>query len=233
MSTEAATESGPTTPLYQVLGASAATLSLLLETLRRRHPDGARVTVVRNAAAPADELAWETPGIDTRTLAHDDWAAAERSAAPCLCGVYRPGTKQAVVDFFARHHGVAEEHYAALRHPGVEVAATVDVGAGTYLGPGVVIAPYARLGRLVSVNRAATIGHHTTLDDFCTLNPGVHIAGRCRLGTGVTVGMGASLVDGITVGDGAVIGAGSLVTRDLPAGMLAYGAPARVIGPAR
>ena len=34
---------------------------------------------------------------------------------------------------------------------------------------------------------------------------------------------------GVTIGDGAVIGAGSVVTHDIPAGVLAYGVPCRVI----
>lgn len=36
---------------------------------------------------------------------------------------------------------------------------------------------------------------------------------------------------GVSIGDDAVIGAGSLVTRDVPAGMLAMGSPARVVRP--
>lgn len=39
----------------------------------------------------------------------------------------------------------------------------------------------------------------------------------------------ACILPGVSIGDGAVIGAGSVVTHDIPAGMLAYGNPCRVI----
>ncbi|MEJ8574606.1 sugar O-acetyltransferase [Microbaculum marinum] len=49
-----------------------------------------------------------------------------------------------------------------------------------------------------------------------------------RIGADVWIGGGALILPGITIGDGALIGAGSVVTRDVPAGARAYGNPARV-----
>ena len=40
--------------------------------------------------------------------------------------------------------------------------------------------------------------------------------------------MGAIVCPGVTIGDDTVVGAGAVVTRDLPAGVVATGAPARV-----
>lgn len=47
----------------------------------------------------------------------------------------------------------------------------------------------------------------------------------------VAIGSGATLLCGITVGEGAVIGAGSVVTRDVPAGAVVAGNPARIMRP--
>lgn len=46
----------------------------------------------------------------------------------------------------------------------------------------------------------------------------------------VWLGVGAIVLDGVRIGTGAVIGAGAVVTRDVPAGAIAVGAPARVVG---
>jgi maltose O-acetyltransferase len=45
----------------------------------------------------------------------------------------------------------------------------------------------------------------------------------------VWIGAGAILVPGVTIGTGSVIGAGSVVTRDIPAGVVAVGNPCRVL----
>ncbi len=49
-----------------------------------------------------------------------------------------------------------------------------------------------------------------------------------RIGEHVWIGAGAMVLKGVTVGDGAVIAAGAVVTRDVPAGALVAGNPARV-----
>lgn len=48
-----------------------------------------------------------------------------------------------------------------------------------------------------------------------------------RIGCNVWIGGGAIVLPGVTIGDSAVIGAGSVVTRDVPAGVTAFGNPVR------
>lgn len=49
------------------------------------------------------------------------------------------------------------------------------------------------------------------------------------IGKDVWIGGGAILMPGVTIGDNVVIGAGSVVTRDIPSNSVAYGSPCRVI----
>ena len=49
-----------------------------------------------------------------------------------------------------------------------------------------------------------------------------------HIGNGVWVGSNVVIMPGVTIGDNAVIGAGSVVTHDIPAGVVAYGNPCRV-----
>jgi maltose O-acetyltransferase len=85
-----------------------------------------------------------------------------------------------------------------------------------------------------------------TIGDFTLLGPSVQIytplhplqaAARrekeygkpVTIGSDVWLGGGAIVLPGVTIGDRAVIGAGSVVTRDIPADMFAAGNPCRVI----
>ena len=51
----------------------------------------------------------------------------------------------------------------------------------------------------------------------------IHLCKNCAIGTG------SLIMPGITIGEGAVIGAGSMVTKDIPAWTLALGSPAKVV----
>ncbi len=53
--------------------------------------------------------------------------------------------------------------------------------------------------------------------------------GEVHIGKGVMVGMETMIMPGVTIGDGAIIGAGSIVTKDIPAWTIATGRPARVV----
>lgn len=55
---------------------------------------------------------------------------------------------------------------------------------------------------------------------------------RClpvTIGRNVWIGMNSTILPGVSIGDDTVIGAGSVVTRSIPAGVVAYGSPCRVI----
>lgn len=53
--------------------------------------------------------------------------------------------------------------------------------------------------------------------------------GEIHIGKGVMIGMESLIMPGVTIGDGAIIGAGSLVTKDIPAWTIATGRPAKVV----
>ncbi len=117
----------------------------------------------------------------------------------------------------------------ALVHPAATVAPGVRLGAGTVVFAGAIVQPGAAVGRHVIVNTAATADHDCRLGDFVHLAPGVHLAGGVTVEEGGFLGIGAVAVPGRHVGAWSIVGAGGVVTRDLPAHATAVGAPARVI----
>lgn len=62
-------------------------------------------------------------------------------------------------------------------------------------------------------------------------NAGLEYALPIRIGNNVWIGAQVCVLPGVTIGDNTVIGAGSVVTKDIPSGVLAAGNPCRVIRP--
>ena len=87
----------------------------------------------------------------------------------------------------------------------------IYVGDGTMFGPNVVI---ATAGHPILPKLRERVGQ---------FNMTVHIGKNCWLGAGVIV------LPGVSIGDNTVVGAGSVVTKDIPANVVAVGSPCRVL----
>jgi sugar O-acyltransferase (sialic acid O-acetyltransferase NeuD family) len=142
----------------------------------------------------------------------------------------------AIGDNFARSRVVArvrellpDFQFVTAVHPAAVIAEGVEVGPGTVVMPGVCISPGTRIGAHCIVNTGATLDHDDTLGDFASVAPGVTAGGNVSVGAFSAVGLGASLIHGISIGDHSVIGAGAVVVRNVPAHVVAYGNPSRVV----
>src|SRR5439155_15730462 len=86
-----------------------------------------------------------------------------------------------------------------------------------------------RIGSNVLFGPAVQIYTATHPLDAETRRSWKELAKPVTVGSDVWVGGGAIICPGVTIGDRAVIGAGSVVTRDIPAGVFAAGNPCRVV----
>ncbi len=86
-------------------------------------------------------------------------------------------------------------------------------------------------GQALVVNPRSVIGADCILRHCTTLGTKEDDGPAPVLGDGVDVGAHVVILGGVRVGEGAVIGAGSVVTRDVPAGAVVAGNPAEVLGP--
>jgi sugar O-acyltransferase (sialic acid O-acetyltransferase NeuD family) len=116
---------------------------------------------------------------------------------------------------------------ASLIHPSAAIGEKCEFAPGVIIAAGVVITTNVRLGRHVFLNMNATVGHDCLFGDYVTVMPGVNISGRVILGEGVECGSGAALLPGVSVGRDTRVGAGAVVTKNLPANCTVVGIPAR------
>lgn len=104
---------------------------------------------------------------------------------------------------------------------------------------GVTIGVSAKIGRrLVIEHSGAIVVHgHAVLGDDCIIRQGVTIGNRYMdkpldaplIGHRVNIGAGAKILGAVHIGDDAEIGANAVVLKDVPAGAVAVGVPARII----
>lgn len=85
----------------------------------------------------------------------------------------------------------------------------------------------------ITIGAGSQIGHKVTL---ATLNHGIAPEDRGTLypapiaiGKNVWIGAAATIVPGVTIGDNSIVGAGSVVTKDVPANTIVAGVPAKII----
>ncbi len=114
-------------------------------------------------------------------------------------------------------------------HPSAVVALNVRLGRGVFVMAGCIINPNAVVGDFAMLGTGAQLDHDSVLGNFASLSAGSITGGKVRIGDFAAVTLGVTVVDRISIGDNTVVGAGSLVLHDLPANVLAYGTPARVV----
>lgn len=116
-----------------------------------------------------------------------------------------------------------------LQHPSACVSQYATCAAGTVVFANAVINAFAVIGQGCIINSAAVIEHDCVVNDFCHISPNTTLAGGVSVGSNSWLGMGSQVKQLIKIGDNALIGAGSVVVKDIPANVTAFGSPATVI----
>jgi len=169
-----------------------------------------------------DQRRWGTT-IGGIAIAGPSSAELANPNATCVLAIGDNATRR-------RLGATARCRFATIVHPHASVDPSVALGLGTVVFAGAVIQPDTRIGAHGIANTGCSIDHDCVLGDAVHVAPGARLAGEVTLGDEVFVGIGAVLIPRVKVGARTTIGAGAAVVRDLPAGVVAVGVPARVRG---
>ncbi|MBZ6079408.1 acyltransferase [Microvirga puerhi] len=129
----------------------------------------------------------------------------------------------------ARQYGFGE---GSSCYDNVLILGDVTVGKHTWIGPNVILDGLGGLtiGDHCSISAGVHIYSHDTVRRSVTLGQEPIEYSSTAIGDGVYIGPNTVIKRGVRIGDRAVIGAMSYVASDIPAGVKAWGCPARVMG---
>lgn len=165
---------------------------------------------------------------------YDPELLAERAACAELLYDYhqlRPSQEAERRSLLRRLFGRVGENATVVPPFHCDYGYNIEVGANFFLNAGCVILDGAKVSFGDNVFVAPHCGFYTAGHplDVARRNQGLEYARPITIGDNVWIGAEVCVLPGVSIGEGSVIGAGSVVTKYIPAHVLAFGNPCRVI----
>lgn len=158
----------------------------------------------------------------------DETLRSEMARAQKLCARYNESADESVLRELLGDVG----ENVQIRPPFYcDYGTRISIGAGTFVNVGCVMLDGApiRIGDACQLATRVQLLTATHPVEPAARRDGWESAAPITLGDNVWLGGGVIVCPGVTIGDDTVVGAGAVVTRDLPAGVVAVGVPARVM----
>ena len=111
--------------------------------------------------------------------------------------------------------------------PAAVVSKYSEMGCGNIIQAHALVSANVRIGNHVILNMSSIAGHDAELRDFASVMCFCDITGGVFVGKGAYVATSVAVIPGVKIGEGAYICAGSVVFKDVAAGAVMIGNPAK------
>lgn len=105
----------------------------------------------------------------------------------------------------------------------------VQIGVGSNILSGSIFSNSTKIGIGCVIYYNSIITHDCIIGDFVEISPSVTLLGRCKIGSYSQIGSNTTILPDTIIGKNVIIGAGSIVTKNIPDNCVAVGIPARII----
>lgn len=156
-------------------------------------------------------------------LSFADFSALEAADKAICIAVAQPDLRSQIAGR-CRDSGLPFFTVQATNHIAMD---DVTIGEGALISPFTTFTSNIRIGDHFQCNLYSYVEHDCVIGDYVTFAPAVRCNGNVTIGDRAYIGANAVIRQGLTIGPNAIIGMGAVITRDVPAGEVWAGNPAR------
>lgn len=108
------------------------------------------------------------------------------------------------------------------------IAKQATIEEGVYIGKNAIVNVDAKIEKYVIINSGVIIEHGTQVGAYTNISPHCTLAGSVKVGTTTYIGASSTIFQLKEVGSTTIIGAGSIVNRNIPSNVKAFGTPIKI-----
>jgi acetyltransferase EpsM len=165
-----------------------------------------------------------TGGLPVRRTLAEIENLADKRPFHLIAGVGNQKTRKRWFEQYSRSY-----QFTTVVDPSVMVAPAVQIGNDVVILGNTICSVDAVIEDHVNINWFCLVTHHTRVGRYTNIASGVRLTGGATVGEFCELGTNAVVLPKVVIGNNVRVGAGSVVTSDLPDNVTAVGVPARII----